>query len=208
MLTKESYAAVRTKGVSASAKKLIKHLEDFGLTPTTDIKAIKKEYKVILFNRLLEVDPGLKLKHEMLRTAEAKQKLLEETINLDGYTELNEAEMLIMFYKREYGNAYGVGPDLPLVAHGITEDLFLTQYGGDIEAALGDKVIDLTEDESYKKLKNVEAVINDLIKDGIVKGNNQIYHDLSALIPMQWGGDQVQINDGFAYHKITTKVRR
>lgn len=185
-----------------AAKKLASHLQQYGLTPSTDIKGIRKEYKKLLFGRLLEVDPGLKARHDMLRTEEARQKLLEETISLDGYTELQEAERLIRFYTSEYNNAFGDSSDRPLEALFITADAFMTQHGCCLKHALAEHVIDLTDNETYQKLQQARDIINSLVAEKIIRGDNQWMGDLGRLLKMDFDQHVVSIDDNMAFHKL------
>ncbi|MFB9863434.1 hypothetical protein [Rufibacter immobilis] len=202
MITRESYQKVLINPVSASANRLITFLKSKGLTPTVDVQAIKQELKNNLFERLLSVDAGLRMRHEMAKTDDAKRSLLETTVNLDGYTEIQEAANLIQKYEQDYGNAYGTGADLPLKAHAISAEAFISVYGGSVEAALGDKIIDLSEHKLYKKMQQAEALINDFIKEGLLKKDNGWHHDLNYLMNFDFSTNKVKLNERAAYHKI------
>lgn len=207
MITKESFERLAGNPVQLSARRLVEHLTTYGLTPSTDIKAIKKEYKTKLFNQLLEADAGLRLKRDMLRTEEARQKLLEETIDLDGYTELVEAEQLISRYLQDYSSLYdSASMGNPLRDHGITAEAFLNSHEYSIQSALAAHVIDLAGNENYQKLEKARDAINDLVDTGIIRGNQDLFPDLDSLLKRD-ERHRLCVDDSYAYHVITKKKK-
>ncbi|TGE24767.1 hypothetical protein E5K00_06050 [Hymenobacter aquaticus] len=70
-------------------------LVEHELPMSFDLEKLKGVLRAQLFAKLLAVDKGLKMRFEMLRTEEAQQKLVADTIDLSGYTIVDNLGRLI-----------------------------------------------------------------------------------------------------------------
>jgi hypothetical protein len=68
-----------------------------------DINTLTAALKSQQFTKLLAVDAGLKMRYEMLRTEEAQQQLINDTINLNGYDIVPNLERRITELQALYG---------------------------------------------------------------------------------------------------------
>lgn len=72
-----------------------KLLDDNKLSLTIDINTLLFQYKLNLFTDLLKVDKGLKFRYDLLKSDMAKRDLINSSVNLDGYTIVNELKVNI-----------------------------------------------------------------------------------------------------------------
>jgi len=97
MLTKKQYEEVlRTKDtIENAAKAVVDKVIELGLSVTTDLKQLNTEYKAILFSKLLAIDKGLTMRYNLTRSNEAKLNMIDQTISLDSYDDMDLLEELI-----------------------------------------------------------------------------------------------------------------
>lgn len=89
-----------------------KLLNDNGFPLTIDISRLTLIYKTNLFNKLLSIDKGLKMKYDLLRTDASKIKMISDEIDLDGYDIIDELtekinELQTLYSRLTIGNRWG-----------------------------------------------------------------------------------------------------
>ncbi|MBD2716181.1 hypothetical protein KBK19_14155 [Microvirga sp. STR05] len=89
-----------------------KLLSDNGFPLTIDISRLTLIYKTALFEKLLSVDKGLKMKFDLLRTDASKIKMISDEIDLDGYDIIDELtdkinELQNLYSRLTIGNRWG-----------------------------------------------------------------------------------------------------
>lgn len=94
--------------VTTSAK-IIQSISDFkalvaknGLPISDNMQTLETALRSQLFQKLLAVDKGLKLRWDMLKTDDSRIKLITDTINLDGYNEVKELHEALETIKTQY----------------------------------------------------------------------------------------------------------
>jgi hypothetical protein len=73
-----------------------------GLPLSVDMAELTDAYRQQLFDGLLKVDKGLKARFDLLRTDEARRKLITDTINLDGHDVLDDATAALQQLEQVY----------------------------------------------------------------------------------------------------------
>ncbi len=82
-----------------------------GLPVSIDVELLKTTLRTQLFQKLLSADKGLKMRWDMLKSQDARLKLIGDTIDLTGYevvdTIAEAVKGLEMAYKKIYTDATG-----------------------------------------------------------------------------------------------------
>ncbi len=141
MLTPEENARHRAyfaafMGQCAAYKTL---LAEAGLPLSVSVDELTAAYRQQLFDGLLKADKGLQARYDLLRTDEGRQKLIADTINLDGYDVIDEAtarlrQLATTWAQLERG---GLGVDVP----GIPLESFARYYELDLGKLLDDHTL-------------------------------------------------------------------
>ncbi|MFD2720602.1 hypothetical protein ACFST9_17915 [Hymenobacter monticola] len=80
---------------------------DFPLT--IDVELIKTTLRTQLFQKLLGADKGLKMRFDMLKSNEARLKLIGDTIDLTGYDIIDDIASAVKELERAYNGVYSRG---------------------------------------------------------------------------------------------------
>jgi hypothetical protein len=116
-----------------------------GLPLSLDMSMLETAYKTQLFHKLLGVDKGLKMRFEMLKSDEARLKLVADTIDLTGYdvidTIAEAVKRLETLYKNIWAGSYGS------LSSWMSFQQFFDVYGLDLAAALDAYTFDWTGKE-------------------------------------------------------------
>jgi hypothetical protein len=121
-------------------------LTEHELPLSVDLDKLKDAIRAQLFARLLAVDKGLKMRFEMLRTEEAQHKLVTETIDLAGYTIIDEMSRRIQELQSFWGSvrfrwgAHWLSPE----KDGVTLAFLASSYGLDPAAWINSQAYDWT----------------------------------------------------------------
>lgn len=183
----------RLREVTANLVKLFQGLE---LTPSLDMAKIKEEYKVILFQKLMKVDKGAKMRYELHRTEKAKLKMINDFVSLEGYSELDEIQEAIGMYQNAMHSS--MLHRLPLTIEQIVAD-----YGCDLVAAAEPFVVrfDLENDVNYQQLKQIENIVNGWVTAGVLPDtrHRRPLDVVRDLIPVDFDQNKVVIDEVRAY---------
>lgn len=119
-----------------------------GLPISVNIPLLKTTLKTILFDRLLSVDKGLRMRYDMVRSDSGKLALINSTIDLDGYDIIPELETRIKALLRSYNQIYlqfSLSQCLPF-------DTFATHHNLDLQKILFSYIIDWSKTEPILEL--------------------------------------------------------
>ena len=130
--------------------KIISLITDFkalvaenGLPVSDNIQTLETALRSQLFQKLLAVDKGLKLRWELLKTDEARIKLITDTVNLDGYSQVQEMQIALntieRLYKQVYANTF--------LYDTVPFSIFAEKWEMDLDAVLTSMVFDWTGKE-------------------------------------------------------------
>ena len=115
-----------------------------GLPITSDFNTLTTALKGQLFQKLLAVDKGLKMRFDLLKTDDAKIKLLNETVNLDGYTEVVEMQEELIKIERLY-NQLAVG--FLQIHKAIPFKVFVERWEMNVDNVLSAMLFDFSDKE-------------------------------------------------------------
>lgn len=207
MLTKTHYSELLTNSapLENAAKELLAKLAALSLTPSTDLQRLKDEYKVLLFSKLMAADKGLKMRYEMHRTEAAKLELINSTVSLEGYEEVEELAALLIHYTDTFASQ-----SYYFNMIGVTAETFLADYSGSVEKAAGVRVIDVTDTDIYRHFKTVADALNELHKSGALEPhqlNRDFYHRLAYFLPVNALTEAVEVNEEGIYHQIVNTIK-
>ncbi|QIX62283.1 hypothetical protein HER32_14290 [Hymenobacter sp. BT18] len=121
-------------------------LQEHELPLSMDINTLTGVLRAQQFAKLLAFDKGLKMRFEMLRTEEAQQKLIADTIDLTGYAIVDELPRRIEGLQRTYSGLMLTTGNRPamLAREGYSLGQLLSQYGLDFNAWIEANAIDWT----------------------------------------------------------------
>ncbi|KUG09388.1 hypothetical protein [Solirubrum puertoriconensis] len=101
------------------------------------VPTLKTAIRNKLFAQLLTVDAGLKMRFEMLRTEEAQEKLVAETINLDGYEVVEQIEKQVAAIKTAFSRIMiSAGSGLMMPEREMPLSTFASEFGLNLAAYL------------------------------------------------------------------------
>lgn len=126
-----------------------------GLPLSVELPVLKTHYKTQLFEKLLSIDKGLKMRYDMTKSVSGKLALIETTIDLDGYEIFPKLETLIAAMEKLYKMIYLT--QWAMLWKSIPFNSFATLHNLDLEIFLQSKIIDWTGKE------DIIALFRDLI---------------------------------------------
>jgi len=117
-----------------------------GLPVTSHLPTLETAFKSQIFQKLLAVDKGLKMRFELLKTDEARVKLIDAHVDIDGYEDVATMRNVLLVLEQQY-NRISLG-----VMHGrlfnlVPFDVFTDHYKMDLEALVSGFVFDWTGKE-------------------------------------------------------------
>ncbi|MBD2769677.1 hypothetical protein IC235_17440 [Hymenobacter sp. BT664] len=107
---------------------------------STDLDVVTSAYRQQLFDGLLKIDQGLKARYELLRTEEGRQKLVAETINLDGHDVIDEVATSLQQLRATY-QRIGLPGNEGYLHQAIHFDSFASMFNLDLGKALDGQTI-------------------------------------------------------------------
>jgi hypothetical protein len=183
-----------------------------GLPVSVDMDVLTGAYRQQLFDGLLKVDKGLKARYELLRTDDARAKLIADTINLDGHDVIDDAAAALQQLARTYQQVQipGEGPlhrDMPLESFARYHNL---DFGQLLDAHTlswaGNEHVKAYFDNLATALTPWLAIVRKTMKSGAtVEDAGQL---LGQYFTASIGGlasEQVMVQEKVLYHRMKSQ---
>lgn len=152
------------------------------LPVSVDISLLKTTLKTILFDKLLSVDKGLKMRYEMTKSDTGKIGLINSTINLEGYDIIPDLETRIKALGKMY---WQIGFGVAALRNELPMEKFATLHGMDLQKLLLSFVIDWSKNQPvYDLFLNLIPsfqLLHDSFKNAY-QTSYQIDHTLTTLL--------------------------
>jgi hypothetical protein len=147
MITKTENAA--TVAVHADFTRLVTEYKALltaqGLPLSIDVELLKTTLKTQLFQKLLGADKGLKMRFDMLKSQDARLRLVSETVDLAGYDIVDTLAQAVKGLETAYKKIYTQG--LGFMWQVVTFAQFADAYELDLAALLDSFTYDWTGKE-------------------------------------------------------------
>lgn len=173
-------------------------LTDHNFPFTVDMQVLATTLRTQLFQKLLAVDKGLKMRWDMLRTDEARIKLITDTIDLNGYDVVDEAQEAVKALETGYNRMY-VG-ELGYMGKQVPFRTFAQVYALDLQALLDSKTFDWT---GKQHVLDYFQALGEMLREfrgigRVVSSTSFSLYDAGAVLPryFQEVNETVVVNEG------------
>lgn len=208
MITQKTKEEAMIKNAS-----FIKQVEDYKqlladnkLPLLVDINEIRVGIKAQLFQKLIAVDKGLKMRLDMLMSEEAKLALINSSIDLTGYPIIDTFKAALVSIEAAYNKVFVSDYDLGLVHRNIPLAKFANLYSLNLEDILNKYLIDWKGKEDtlakFESTKKVFAELMDIYKKTTVSPDFNIqdmFEDLKRIFEQNEVGS-IEVNEKAIYY--------
>ena len=180
-----------------------------GLPVSVDLAQLQAAYRQQLFAGLLKADKGLQARYELLRTDEARQKLVADVINLDGHEAIDTAAAALRQLATTYQQLSIPGEpplhrNLPLSSFAEYHDLDFGQVldSYTIDWA-GNEHVKAYFDELAQLLTPWLTIVRKTMKSGATMADAALFlPDYFTVSIGGSAGEPVQVNEKVLYHRM------
>lgn len=140
-----------------------------GLPLSIDVALLTTAYKTLWFQKLLSADKGLKMRFDMLKSQEARLRLIADTIDLTGYDVIDDIAEAVKGLETAYKRVYTRGSGF--VKDSVTFAQFAEVYELDLAALLNSFTYDWAGKEHVlayvQRLGNQVEQLRDILRETV-----------------------------------------
>lgn len=113
-----------------------------GLPITSDVATLETALRGQLFQKLLTADKGLQTRFNMLKTDDARIKMINDTVNIDGYEQVGEMQAALAVIEKGFNRVwYGINH----LRNTVKFSQFVDNWEMDLDKVLSSMVFDWSE---------------------------------------------------------------
>lgn len=157
-----------------------------------DMAVLTTTIRTQLFQKLLSVDKGLKMRWDMLKTDEARLKLITDTIDLNGYEIVEQLDSAVKGLESAYNRIYM--PSLGMLYKFMPFAQLAETYELDLQAMLDKRTYDWTGREHalayFNELAPKLTELRDIFRAGV--STSFTLHDTVSVLSRYYTQDSVE----------------